>query len=156
MPYYSALIVLNKKKNNFFRCRTISKVAEKIDSLDVGENLKNIESQLTDLVDEEIGKATKTTCKKFEKKTYAAVVAVKTTTGQPKGVKNNENSKSHSIKKCIRMKGIPEDPNKSKEENLVPTNDEANDLLNSMCANAHVRVIQRPGKFRNDRKNQER
>ena len=53
----------------------MSKVAEKIDSLDVGENLKNIESRLTDLLDEEIGNATKTKSGKFEKKTYAAVVA---------------------------------------------------------------------------------
>ena len=85
------------------------------------------------------------------KKKYAAVVAVETTTGKPKGVKNDENSKNHIIDKCIRIQGIPEDPNKTKGENLFPTNDEVNDLLCSIGANAHVKEIQRLGKFRNDR-----
>ena len=42
------------------------------------------------------------------KKTYAAVVAVETTTGKTKGVTNDEKSKSHIIKKCIRIQGIPD------------------------------------------------
>ena len=37
-------------------------------------------------------------------------------------------------------------------KNFVPTNDEVNNLLNSIGANAHVTEIQRLGKFRNDRK----
>ena len=110
-----------------------------------------MERRLTDLVDEKIGNATKMTCNKVEK-IYAAVVAVETTSGKPKGVKTDENSKSHNINKCIRIQGIPEDPNKTKGENLVPTNDEVNDLLNSIGANAHVTEIQRLGKFQNDRK----
>ena len=110
-----------------------------------------MERRLTDLVDEKIGNATKMTCDKVEK-TYAAVVAVETTSGKPKGVKTDENSNSHNINKCIRIQGIPEDPNKTKGEILVPTNDEVNDLLNSIGADAHVTEIQRLGKFRSDRK----
>ena len=53
-----------------------------------------------------------------------------------KGVKNDENSKSHNINKCIRIQGIPEDPNKTKGENLVATNDEVNDLPYWIGANA--------------------
>ena len=85
-------------------------------------------------------------------KKHAAVVANETTSGKPKGVKTDENSKSHNINKCIRIPLIPEDPNKTKRDNLVPTNNEVNDLLNSIGANAHVTEIQRLGKFRNDRK----
>ena len=81
--------VEQNERDNFIRCRTLSKVAEKIDSLDVGEKLKNMEMRLTDLVDEKIGNATKMTCDKVEK-TYAAV---ETTSGKPKGVKTDENSK---------------------------------------------------------------
>ena len=139
------------ERDNFIRCRTLAKVAEKIDSLDVGEKLKNMERRLTDLVDEKIGNVTKMTCDKVEK-TYAAVVAVEATSGKPKGVKTDVNSKSHNINKCIRIQGIPEDPNKTKGENLVPTNNEVNDLLNSIGANAHVTKIRRLGKFRIDRK----
>ena len=49
---------------------------------------------------------------------------------------------------------IPEDPNKTKGENFVSTNDEANDLRISKGANAYVTEIQRLGKFRNDRNKQ--
>ena len=143
--------VERNERDNFIRCRTLAKVAEKIDNLDVGGKLKKMETRLTDLVDEKIGNATKMTCDKVEK-TYAAVVAVETTSGKPKGVKTDENSKSHDINKCIKIQRIPEDPNKTKRENLVPTNDEVNDLLNSICANAHVTETQRLGKLRNDRK----
>ena len=86
------------------------------------------------------------------KKTYPAVVAVETTSEKPKGFKTDENSKRHNINKCIRIQGIPEDPNKTKRENLVPTNDEVNDLLNSIGANANVTEIQILGKFQNYRK----
>ena len=57
-----------------------------------------------------------------------------------------------TISKTIRIQGIPEHPNKTKCENLLPTNDEVNNLLNSIDANAHVSVKQRLEKFRNDRK----
>ena len=77
--------VEQNERDNFIRCRTLAKVAEKIHSLDVGEKLKNMEGRLTDLVDDKIGSATKMTCDKVEK-THAAVVAVKTTSGKPKGV----------------------------------------------------------------------
>ena len=105
-----------------------------------------MERRLTDLVEEKIGNATKTTCDKVEK-TYTAVVAVETTSGKTKGVKTDENSKSHNINKCIRIQEIPEDPKETKGENLVSTNDEVIDLLNLIGANAHVTDIQRLGKF---------
>ena len=54
--------------------------------MDIGEKLKKLERRLTDLVDEKIGNATKMTCDKDEK-TYAAVVAVETTSGKPKELK---------------------------------------------------------------------
>ena len=78
--------VEQNERDNFIRCRTLAKVAEKIDSLDIGEKLKNMERRLTDLVDEKIGNATKMTCDKVEK-TYAAVVAVETTSENLKELK---------------------------------------------------------------------
>ena len=59
---------------------------------------------------------------------------------------------SHKINKCIRIQEIPEDPNKTKGDNLVPTNNEDNDLFDSIGANSNVTEIQRLGKLRNDRK----
>ena len=56
----NAMLLCNKfveqnERDNFIRCRTLPKVAEKIDSLDVGEKMKNMEKRLTDLVDEKVG-----------------------------------------------------------------------------------------------------
>ena len=58
--------VQQNKRDNFIRCRTLAKVAEKIDSLVVGEELKNMEWRLTDLVDEKIWNATNITCDQVE------------------------------------------------------------------------------------------
>ena len=71
-PSMNAMLLCNNciepnEKDNFIRCRTLAKFAEKIDSLDAGEKLKNMERRLTDLVDEKIGNATKMTCDKVEK-----------------------------------------------------------------------------------------
>ena len=98
---------------------------------------------------------TKTTCDKPEK-TYAALVAVETTTRQHKVRKQDENMKTHLINKSLgKIQGIPDNPNKTKGENLVQTIDEINGLLNTKSANAHVTKIQRLRKFRYDSKIQE-
>ena len=79
-------------------------MSEKLESLDVGEKLKNMEKRLTDLVDSTIGEAMAITCDKVEK-IYAAVVAMdKTTCGKPKGAQKVENQKSnHKINQSLRI-----------------------------------------------------
>ena len=126
--------VEQNERDNFIRCRTLAKVAEKIDSLDVGEKLKNMERRLKDLVDEKIGNARKISCDKV-KKTYAAVVAVETTSEKLKGVKTDENSKSHNINKSIRLQGIPVDPNKTKGEILSQQT-----MKLAICSIRYVRI----------------
>ena len=106
----------NNERDNFIRCRTIANVAEKvfanvadkIDNLDVGKKLKSMETRLTDLVDQKIGSATETTCEKVEK-TYAAVIAVDKAT-EKTVKKDNKEQSNHSINKCFRIQGVPEDP----------------------------------------------
>ena len=86
--------VENNEQDKFIKGLVPESVSEKLESLDVGENLKNMEKRLTDLVDSKIGEALTTNCDKMEK-TYAAVVAVdKTTSGNSKGAKNAE-AQSH-------------------------------------------------------------
>ena len=60
--------VEQNERDNFIRCRILAKVTEKIDSLGVGEKLKNMERRLTDLVVKKIGNATNMMCDKLEKK----------------------------------------------------------------------------------------
>ena len=107
--------VENNERDNFIRGRALEKVSEKLESLDVGKKLKNMEKRLTELVDSKIGEAMTTTCDKVEK-TYAAVVAVdKTTSGKTKGAQNAEAQKSnHNINQSFRIQGLKEDPSKSK------------------------------------------
>ena len=65
--------------DNFIRCKTLANIDKKLSNIDVTESLKSMERRLTDLVDQKIGNAMKTTCDKVEK-TYSAVVAAETTT----------------------------------------------------------------------------
>ncbi|XP_075261614.1 tRNA (uracil-5-)-methyltransferase homolog A-like [Convolutriloba macropyga] len=66
--------VENNERDNSIKGRALASVSEKLESLDVGDKLKNMEKPLRDLVDSKIGEAMTTTCGKVEK-TYAAVVA---------------------------------------------------------------------------------
>lgn len=148
----------NNERDNFIRCRTIANVAEKvfanvadkIDNLDVGKKLKSMETRLTDLVDQKIGNAMETTCEKVEK-TYAAVIAVDKTT-EKTVKKDNKEQSNHSINKCFRIQGVPEDPKKTKGENMVPTNEKVTEILNIIGANPKVEEFKRLGKFSTERK----
>ena len=73
-----------------------------------------------------------------------------------KGVENDENSRSHNINKCLRRQGIPEDPYRTKGENFDPINNEVNDLLESIGANAHVKGKKGWENFKKVEKSQER
>ena len=46
--------VENNERDNFIRGRALEKVSEKLESLDVGKKLKNMEKRLTELVDSKI------------------------------------------------------------------------------------------------------
>ena len=75
----------------------------------------------------------KSTCEKVEE-TYAAVVAEKSTaTGNTNALqKVNKGKTVHNVSQSFRIQGAPENPSKSKGENLVPTNAEMDDILSTM------------------------
>ena len=144
----------NKERDNFIRGRALASVSEKLESLDIGEKLKNMEKRLTDLVKSKNGDTRTTNCDKVEK-TYAAVFAVdKTTSVKPKKSQNAEAQKSnHNIKyvsynvsntyniniiQIFRIQGLKEGPSKSKAKNFVPTNIELNEMLFTIGAKPHV------------------
>ena len=78
--------------------------------------------------------AIKATCEKVDK-SYAEVMAV-----QPKEASiahTREPTKTTSdldlnIRKSVRIQGVPEDTGKSEAENLVPTTNEVNGILEGM------------------------
>ena len=52
----------------------------------------------------------------------------------------------------MRIQGVPEDPSKSKGENLVPTNAEVNAILERMGVKTSILELRRFGKFDAERK----
>ena len=58
---------------------------------------------------------------------------------------------NHNISSSLRIQGIPEDPDKKKHENLVPTNEKVTDLLNTIGVDTKVKELRRLGKFDKDR-----
>ena len=46
----------NNKRDSFIRGRAPASVSEKLSTIDVGDNLKNMEKILTDFVDQKVGK----------------------------------------------------------------------------------------------------
>ena len=99
-----------------------------------------MERRLTDLVDQKIGNAMKTTCDKVEK-IYSAVVAAETTTriNQAQTTQHAARSNSdHNINQSFRIQG-------------VPTNDEVNEILDIIGVKPKIIELKRLGKFDRNR-----
>ena len=90
-----------------------------------------MEERITAVIDTRVDNDIKITCPKVHK-CYAEAVAI-----QPRNVSATSKAHTkeppdldHNIRNSIRIQGIPEDPDKSKAENFVPTAIEVNDVLN--------------------------
>ena len=140
------------ERDKFIRCRTMANMTE-IENLDFSNQLKNMEKRLTELVDKKIETAIKTTCEKVDK-TYAAVVSVESTqeTDRKLGKLIKKEKGVDNIKQSFRIQGIPEDHNKTKAENLVPTTDEVNEILSEIGVRPEVKELKRLGEFKRERK----
>ena len=123
----------NNERDNFIKCRTMMQMNEKIEKESEGiqARLENMEKRLTALVDEKLENATKTTSEKLEK-SYADVLSVKPDKdmkAQPGTGKEVKLEIHHNINKSFHIKGIREDPEKSKGENFVPTTEKVHEVL---------------------------
>ena len=157
--------VENNERDNFIRGKAIASVNErlseklsaKLDNLDVGEKLKTMEQRLTDLVDEKIGNAVKTTREKVEH-TNSAFVAVKKSTGTfEKSLKPQLNANLHENPKiCFRIQGEKEDPAQSKDENFDLSNEKVKEVLTLFDVKPEITDIKRLGKFDKDGKTEDR
>ena len=93
--------------------------------------MQTIEEGITAVVDTRVDNAIKTKWGKVDK-SYAEAVAVQS---RNLGATSKTHSKEppdldHNIRKSIRIQVIPEDPDKYKAKNFVPTTNEVNDELN--------------------------
>ena len=145
----------NNERDNFIKSRTIDKINEKIETetQEINKKLQIMEESITAVVDTRVDKALKTLCEKVDK-SYAEAVAVQPKTVGAISILHSKEPPDldHIIIKSIRIQEIPEYPDKSKAENLVPTTNEVNDVLNRIGVTTQITELKRLGKFGNTRK----
>ena len=117
---------------------------------EINKKLQTMEERIIAVVNTRVDNDIKTTCEKVDK-SYAKAVAV-----HPRnvGATSKAHSKEppdfdHNIRKNIRIQGVPEDPNKSKAENFVPTTNEVNDVLSRIGVTTQKTEPIRLGKLSN-------
>ena len=139
----------NDRRDSFIRSRTIEKTMEtsKPDSLEVNDRLLGMEERLTTIVHDKVDNAVKSTYDKTEK-SYAGAIAVnpKSAEAGPPGQKLSQKLRI-TTSESFRIQGVKEDPSKIKSENLVPTTDEAQEVLDTVVVKSQIQELRRLGTF---------
>ena len=124
-----------------------------IANLDVGGELKNMEMRLTDLFEQknrnffEVNireSGTNVRCPSHRRKIYGGI--------QGKAEHKTEYRTNHNISQSFRKQGIPEDPTKTKGENLVPTKDQVTEKLSQTGVTPKALELKRLGKLNAEQK----
>ena len=113
-----------------------------------------MESRLSACVDAKVDNAIKATCEKVDR-SYAEVKVVQskeTSNAHTRAPTKTMSDIDINIRKNVRNQGVPEDPEKSKAENLVPTTDVVNGILEGMGVTSRITELRRLGKIDSDRK----
>ena len=145
--------VENNERDNFIRNRCDLKIEEKLEKLDINEKLNKIENNLAKLVDRKVQEAITRTCQKVEEN-YATIATKNATKAAiPPGTETKASviENTHNTERSFRIQGISEDPEKSRNENLIPTNEKVNEVLKCLGVNPQVFEMKRLGKFNKDR-----
>ena len=135
------------KKQQIIQNCTKGNVEQKIDDK-INESLKRMENSLIKQIDQEIEaalvgsdvKTEKSMEKIFEEKIVKKVVNVQKTSDEQKEV-------PHIILKTFRIQGIPEDLEKTKDENLISLNENIKDIIDAIEVNTTVENVKRLGRF---------
>ena len=115
--------------------------------------MESIEAKVTDLVEKKINRAMRKT-HEIVKESYAILVNKvednkKVTMSQPP--KEQNESFSHNIEMSFRVQGIPEDPDKARDENFVQTHEQVTHILKTIGVKAEIVNLRRLGKFQKER-----
>lgn len=144
-------------RDKFIRCYTNSKLNEKLENLDINEKLLSMENKLCGIIDKKIDdvdkkldEAFKYKCEKVEKTYSSALSDGLKKAATPMNVPSLSKT-PHNISQSVRIQGIPEDPSKSKAENLVPTNEAVLDIMRKLNLDTRVMEMKRLGKFDENR-----
>ena len=140
----------NGERDVFIRCRAQTKVESVISDLKIDEKLSNLENKFSELVDSKLANLISKSCDKIEQK-YAKMTAK--TLEKAASVVTSSNSKTKvksedlNISASFRIQGIAEDPEKTVDENLVPTTEKVKNILQSFNVNTEITSMKRLGKF---------
>ena len=116
----------------------------------IDEKLSNLENKFSELVDSKLANLISKSCGKIEQN-YAKVTAK--TLEKAASVVTSSNSKTKvksediNISASFRIQGIAEDPDKTVDENLVPTTEKVKKILQSFNVNTEITSMKRLGKF---------
>ena len=124
-------------------------VNDKIDRLNVAARRESIEVKVTGLVEEKIHETMRKTHEIVEESFDSVVNKVednkKWTISQPPKVCNI--SLSHKNEMSFRVQGIPEDPDKTCDQNYVTTLEHVIHILKTIGVKVEIVNLRRPGKF---------
>ena len=139
----------NGERDVFIRCRAQTKVESVISDFKIDEKLSNLENKFSELVDSKLANLISKSCDKIEQN-YAKVTAK--TLEKAASVVTSSNSKTMksedlNISTSFRIQGIAEDPEKTVDENLVPTTEKVKNILQSFNVNTEITPMKRLGKF---------
>ena len=139
------------KKEQIIQNCTKGNVEGKIDDK-LNESLKKMENSLIEQIDQKIeaalagsdAKTEKSMERILEEKIVRKVVNVQKTSYEQKEV-------YHNILKTFRIQGISEDPEKTKDENLISLNENIKDIFDAIEVNTMVENVRRLGRFDKER-----
>ena len=144
----------NGERDEFIRCRAQTKVESVISDLKIDEKLSNLENKFSELVDSNFANLISKSCDKIEQN-YAKVTAK--TLEKAASVVTSSNSKTKvkfedlNISAGFRIQGIAEDPEKTVDDNLVPTTEKVKIILQSFNVNTEITSMKQLGKFEKTR-----
>ena len=140
-------------RDNFIQGRELASISEKLKTFDVGDRMKNMDKTLTDLVDQTVSEAMKSTCEKVEK-TYAVVIAVEksTETGETHASQKVDKGKKSQHQPKLAKPGVTKRAYKKQRKEIVATNAKMNDFQDPMGIKLSVVELKRLGEFEAERK----
>ena len=106
--------------------------------------IKQIDQKIEAALAGKDAKTEKSMEKTIEEKIVKKVVNVQKTSDEQKEV-------HHSILKTFRLQGIPEGPEKTKDENLISLNENIKDIFDAIEVNTTVENVRRLGRFDKER-----
>ena len=139
------------KRDQIFQNCTKGNVEGKIDDK-LNKSLKKMENSLIKQINQKLeaalagsdAKTEKSMEKILEEKIVKKVVNVQKTSDEQKEV-------HHDILKTFRIQGIPEDLEKTKDENLISLNENIKDIFDAIEVNTTVENVRRLGRFDKER-----